>query len=313
MKKETVKAVGLLNKSYLSSTFRSVMEDIILSASNDAFVKVHDFDEFNEANSDSTLSKKEYYEVKGYALNVPTFEKGDALNNYLVEKFLKKYLNDEHMNSNYLLYRTAIEYMIDNPSTISDYYEIEETESASAIGKIMKMGHSKDGEYNDTGLEYMFNFDYYSIDENKKALDRIKRGVLVAQLTQSNISWLESKNNATDSLVVTGATLHCSVSGTTSTFRASTLGSWATVSGNSLGCIKDDSATNIGSFGYCPARDKECKFSSAGGWQNTDAMSFGGEDSITEKSYIQCSYGGTIKIQGSGQSLMKTNTKGSGK
>lgn len=159
----------------------------------------------------------------------------------------------------------------------------------------------------------MFNYDYYGDDDNKKVLDRIKRGILTAQLVQTNISWLENEDNAKDSLLVTGATLECSVSKSTSIFKATTLGNWATINNKPIGCIKDTSAVNIGSFGYCPNREKECKFSSAGGWENSDAMSFGGEDIMTEKSYIMCANGGVVKVKDSGQDMMKTNTKGSGR
>lgn len=314
MKKETAKEVGIFSKSYLNSVLRSVIQDIVLSASDESFAKAHDYDEFKEHNSENEIDKKEYYEVKGYALNVPTYEKGPKLNKYIIDKFLKKYLEDEHMNSNYLMYKTAIKYMINNPDIISDFYDVEENQSPSAIGKIMKIGHSKDGEYNDTGLEYMFNYDFYGDDENKKPLDRIKRGILVVQMTQTNIDWLESEDNATDSIVVTGATLTCSVSGSTSTFTATALDNWATAMDKSIASIKDDTATNIGSFGHCTAIDKTCKFQKAGsGWMNSDCMSFGGEDTLTDKSYIQCIHGGTIKVNGSGQDLMKTNTRGSDK
>lgn len=309
--KQIIKSPIEVNKKYLCSFFRSVMEDLLSAGDN--FVKLHNYQEYKDKNPDSSTSEKQYYIRQAYALNVPVLEKGSVLNQYFVNNFFIPNFKNEYLKSNYLHCELAMKQIINNPDILSDFYIIERTEKVFEVGKIIKIGNLKDGKYDINALDHMYNYDYYSEDTNKKALDRIRRGILTAQLVQTNISWMDNEDDARDSLLVTGAMLECSVSGSTSTFTATTFGNWATINGKPIATAKDDSTINIGSFGHCPARNKECKFSSTSGWQNTDAMSFGGEDTITEKSYIQCANDGTIKVKTSGQDMMITNTKSSKK
>ena len=294
-----------IHKKYVASFTRSVIEDNF-NATGRVEPKLYNAQEAGE-------DEATYNSRKGPSVNMAMFE-GKA-NEEIIKNFITPAENNSYIKKNYLLFDMIVSKIKRDPKMLEEFYNVEEDRNPDSIEKILTVGHLKDSKYNESSIQYLYNYDNGS--QYDKAtnvpLDRIRRGALNVRVSTTNMTLMEAAADTPDAILSSGSTLQCSVSGTTSTFTATSLGNWATVNGQSVATIKDDSAVNIGSFGYCPARDKECKFSSAGGWQNTDAMSFGGEDSLTDKSYIQCAHGGTIKVLSSGQDIMKTNTKGSGK
>jgi|GEM_PF-6155062 len=311
MKKEMEYATKGWSKEYLCSLFRSLIDDIVVSASTQSFVKIIGYEDYIDQNPTSEITEDEYYAVNGFTLNVPTYSKGMVLNSFFVDMYLKPYLKDKYMKSNYVFYYDALLYMINNPEVISDFYEIEENQSMSMIGKTLKIGHLENKDYDDTGLEFMFNFDFTSDDTKQKPLDRIRRSIIRFNIVQTNVARQMEHKDANDALLSTGTELECNNGNNPSIFKATSLGNWATSEGKAIATVEDLSKMNIGSFGHCKAKNSSCNFSaSSDGWQNSDSMTFAGKDTITEKSYIYCVNGGLIKVKSNGQNTMKTNTKG---
>ena len=294
-----------LHERYIASFFRSVIEDYF-NATGRVEPKLYNAEEAGE-------DEATYNARKGPSVNLALFE--NKANDEIIKNFITPAENNSFIRKNYLLFDMIVSKIKRDPSILENFYTVEEDRNPDSIEKILTVGHLKSGEYDESSIQYMYNYNDGS-QYNKITnvpLDRIRRGALKIRVSTTNMTLMEASIDPQDSLLTSGSTIECSFGSVPSTFNATTLGNWATVNGKSVATVKDKSITNIGNFGKCKGRKNGCSYSPAGDWQNTDAMSFGGEDTLTDKSYIKCTTGGTIKVLSSGQDIMKTNTKGSGK
>ena len=304
-----------ISKNYIGTFIRSIVEDTVFSAIGHMKLKFNSYEEQMEIDKDNTKSEEEFYTVNGYTLNVPTYSKGDALNQFIIDKFIIPNEKDTKMISNYYFFHETVEIIKNNPKILEGFYTIETDSNPFNVNKILKIGRLKNGSYDLDAYEYIYNFSDEGLDPNTNKhlyvpLDRIKSGIISFKIMQTNVDRKMEDKEVDDALLTSGSILECTNGSNPSIFNATFLGNWATINGKTIATVKDNLAANIGTFGQCKARKKDCSFSTAGGWQNTDSMSFGGEDTITDKSHMQCVNGGAIKVKSSGQDMMKTNTKG---
>lgn len=291
-----------LHPSYVASFLRSVIQDNF-NATGRVEPKFHNAEE-------AGVDESTYNNIKGPSVNLAMFE--GKSNEEIIKTFITPIENNGFIKKNYLYFDKIVSKIKRDNSILEKFYHVEEDRDPDSIEKILTIGHLENDEYNESAIQYMYNYDKGS--EYDKAtnvpLDRIRRGALNMRVSTTTMTLNEAAIETPDAILSTGSTLECDFGASTSKFTATALGNSAKINGNSIASVKDDSAINIGNFGKCKARKDGCSFSSAGGWQNTDGISFGGENTLTDKSCIKCVTGGTIRVLFSNQDIMKTNTKG---
>lgn len=294
-----------IHPNYVASFTRSVIQDNF-NATGRVEPKLYNAE---EAGKDA----KEYNSIKGPSVNLAMFE--GKSNDEIMKNFITPVEKNSFIKKNYMLFDMIVSKIKRDNSILEKFYNVEEDRDPDSIEKILTVGHMESGEYNEGAIQYMYNYDN-GLEYDKATnvpLDRIRRGALNMRVSATTMTLMEAAIETPDAILSTGSTLECDFGASTSKFTATALGNSANINGNSIASSKDDSIVNIGNFGKCKARKDGCLFSSAGGWQNTDGISFGGSDTLTDKSHIRCVTGGTIKVLSSNQDIMKTNTKGSGK
>lgn len=312
--KEIIYTANGIGNDYIGTFLRSIVEDTIFSAIGHMKLKFNSYKEQMEIDKEGTKSEEEFYTVNGFTLNVPTYTKGDLMNQFLIDKFIKPNERDTKMISNYYFFHETVETIKNNPKILEQFYTIETDSNYSNVNKILKIGRLKSGKYDSKSYEYVYNYSDEGLDSNTGRhlyvpQDRLKSGIMSFKIMQTNVDRKMEHKKADDALLTSDSILICSNGSSPSKLNATALGNWATAGGKTIATVEDDSIENIGNFGHCKSRNKECKYSKSTGWLNSDSMSFAGKDAITDKSYISCANGGTIKVQSSGQDFMKTNTK----
>ena len=294
-----------IHEKYVASFVRSLFEDTF-NATGRVEPKLYNAEEAGE-------DEATYNARKGPSVNLALFE--NKANDEIIKNFITPAENNSFIRKNYMLFDMIVSKIKRNPNILEKFYTVEEDRDPDSIEKILTIGHLESEEYDDSSIQYLYNYNNGSqYDQATNVpLDRIRRGALKVRVSTTNMTLMEASIDPQDALLTSGSTIECSFGSVPSIFNATTLGNWATINGKPIATVKDKSVTNIGNFGKCKGRKNGCSYSPAGDWQNTDAMSFGGEDTLTDKSYINCTTGGTIKVLSSGQDIMKTNTKGSGK
>ncbi|MDH6458256.1 hypothetical protein M2102_001891 [Fusobacterium sp. PH5-7] len=286
-----------INKKYIGSVFRSVIENI-LKIQEKIEPKFYDGKEAVKAKL--IISAEDWYksfisEGKGNSnidKNLKNFQKNNNLNLEFLEIF-KEYetkiaTGKIPVSKAFVAFSKIIKRIEETPEILEDFYILLDKKEGEGKIKELRIGHMyPSGEHNRTEIEYIYNKN-----------DSIKRGILSLNCTSFEKKEENAEGNADKETLVSGATLICSKGSTTSEFNSTTV-TGNKINGKAIGLSLDKKGEiNIKKFGYCSAKDSSCSCPDIiGNWSNvSEGVNTKNFKQLTTSSTIKCSKGGTITV-----------------
>ena len=286
-----------INKNYIGSVFRSMMEEIFAIK---AKIEPKFYNEEEALKEKLTFSKENWYKSyvgennKGINIdkNLFTFQKGRKLNDYF-HNYFNKY--EEYVKSGYIFttkgyraFKDVLKRIEEIPEILEDFYILLDKKEGERKIKELRIGHiHPNGEHNEKEIGYIYNKD-----------DSIKRGILLLNCTGFEKKEENAEGNADKETLVSGAVLKCNKGSSTSIFNPTTV-TENKINGMAIGLSLDKKGEiNIKKFGYCSVKDSACVCPDIiGNWTNTSkGVNTKRFKQLTTSSTIKCSKGGIIKV-----------------